>query len=258
MPLRRPMPLAFHNTSFGRSCSTLSGAGTGKFNATRIMTPNSFAFRYAQPAMSECQKLSATAVNETSVGSARAAEALRATGNTVRGSRSPLPPPGELEIAKYSSLPLPPTPTSVISATEFTQPPTPAMGGSPLMPPKSVKRADSNRSLPPTPDSEIDADELYQVPEVAIRCRARMVDLNKPLPPSPTESFTSDSSCFSDAGIPESALSLYSQPNAPILPEPETRLLPDLNSDKPPPAWLRRVRRRASYMLKWMGQYRED
>ena len=69
-------------------------------------------------------------------------------------------------------------------------------------------------------------------------------------------------------------LGLYSQPNANIMSEPEPELAPEDEFDSEsafetesddgsddgytPPAWQIRLRKRASYMLEWVMQYRED
>lgn len=151
-----PMPLAFHNTAFGRACSSQSSSTTA-FDTTRIMSPISHAFRYVQPARNERP----VQVRGSGPQHGSMADLQRRQATVVRASSAHYAPPSQQEIRKYQALPLPPTPTnsvksvmepcSIRQSTQYTLPLTSLAFG---------RQTYVDRPLPPTPGSRISAIEM--------------------------------------------------------------------------------------------------
>lgn len=240
----QPMPLAFHNTSFGRSCSTSlsSSAGNG-FDASRIMSPISFAFRYTVPASSEGPGHSGSSWPRQ--GSLPGLQGVRRHRANALDTR--FPAPSENEVQKYQSLPLPPTPTSEVTVLEL---------GETSLPTRSADELQSGVSQTlQASGSNVNGNEGLQTVHDARKTMSR--DFSTPAQDTSRVSFISERASHDlDDTVPLPAVQLNSQPNVPL--EPMSGLLPDLDDEKSIPSWLRRVRNRTEYMLQWISQYRED
>ncbi|KAI6894570.1 hypothetical protein KC318_g12756 [Hortaea werneckii] len=165
------------------------------------------------------------------------------------------PAPSESEVQKYQSLPLPPTPTSEVTVLELGETSTADVRETSI----PTLSADAwqfgvGQALQASGPSVNGNEGLQTVQDVR---KSTSADFTMPAQETSKVSFTSDRAGHGlDDTVPLPAVQLYSQPNIPI--EPMSDLLPDLDDDESIPCWLRRVKNRTEYMLKWISQYRED
>lgn len=215
------------------------------------MSPISFAFRYTVPGSSEAPGHSGSSwPRHGSLPGLQGVRRCRANALDMR-----FPAPSESEVQKYQSLPLPPTPTSEVTVLELGE----------------TSTADVRETSIPTLSADawqfgvgqalqasgprVNGNEgLQTVQDVR---KATSADFSMPAQETSKVSLTSDRAGHGlDDTVPLPAVQLYSQPNVPI--EPMSDLLPDLDDSESIPCWLRRVRNRTEYVLKWISQYRED
>ena len=215
------------------------------------MSPISFAFRYTVPATSEAPGHSGTSwPRQGSLPGLQGVRRHRANALDMR-----FPAPSENEVQKYQDLPLPPTPTSEVTVLELGETPTTVVPETSL-PTLSADEWQSgvSQALQVSASNVYDNEGLQTVQDVR---KAMSADFSTPAQAASKVSYTSDRASHDlDDTLPLPAVQLYSQPNVPI--EPNSDLLPDLDDDESIPCWLRRVRNRTEYMLKWISQYRED
>ncbi|KAI7519478.1 hypothetical protein KC331_g20680 [Hortaea werneckii] len=165
------------------------------------------------------------------------------------------PAPSESEVQKYQSLPLPPTPTSEVTVLELGEASTADVRETSIKTlPADEWQFGVGQALQASGPDVKGNEELQTVQGVR---KAMSADFSTPAQATSKVNFTSDRASHDlDDTLPLPTVQLYSQPNVPI--EPKSDLLPDLNDDEYIPFWLRRVRNRTGYMLKWISQYRED
>ncbi|KAI7130603.1 hypothetical protein KC316_g16388 [Hortaea werneckii] len=165
------------------------------------------------------------------------------------------PAPSESEVQKYQSLPLPPTPTSEVTVLELGETSTIDVRETSLPTPSADEWQSGVRQALQASGPDVKGNEELQTVQ-GVR-KAMNADFSTPAQATSKVRFASDRASHDfDDTLPLPAVKLYSQPNVPI--EPMSDLLPDLDDDESIPFWLRRVRNRTEYMLKWISQYRED
>ncbi|GAB1736401.1 hypothetical protein NU219Hw_g7551t1 [Hortaea werneckii] len=165
------------------------------------------------------------------------------------------PAPSEDEVQKYQGLPLPPTPTSEVTVLELGDTSTVDVRETSLPTLSKDEWQSSVSQALQASRPNVNGIEGLQ----AVRCvhKAKSAEFSMSAQEASKVSFTSDRAVHGlDDTVSLPANQLYSQPNIPI--EPMSNLLPDLDDDESIPYWLRRVRNRTEYMLKWISQYRED
>ncbi|KAK4547698.1 hypothetical protein LTR36_000656 [Oleoguttula mirabilis] len=261
------MPLAIHNTTFGRWCTRTSG-GRIQAESAPVVGPIIDAFTDVPRAFSE-----SSVPARSQLPTEGAMRDLRRARADALVPRSPyLQTSVARNTLAYLDRPLPLTPVSVTSVREL--PGAPRRGATVRSnsvrlrqfdpPTESDMLAYGNPPLPPTPTSVSTVRELEEATAITIAtARPDMIFLNKPLPPMPASSGSDSSRLSEDTLSPANAnfgsrLDLYSQPNVPIKVETGIETGIEAKAEAEGPAWLRRMRRRASYMLKWLDQYRED
>lgn len=217
----RKMPLAFHNTAFGRRQSDQTETEMHAAPVHVISQPTD-TFNEAPPAYSEIATQPPHLV--PSRGALRDLRNSRVAGRG--GHDLPSPSLTERDTLAYLNRPLPATPTSPASVVEIDN--------------NSAKIARSsatflNRLLPQSPISS-----LQTTPASAHQStNGDSAILNRLLPPTPTSSLAATGSS-AEPSMDEEPAYLFKM-------DPETSS----------PAWLRRMRRRASYAMKWLAHYRE-
>ncbi|KAI7211216.1 hypothetical protein KC333_g7794 [Hortaea werneckii] len=165
------------------------------------------------------------------------------------------PTPSESEVQKYQSLPLPPTPTSEVTVLELGEASTTDVRET-SYPTLSADEWQSGVSQAlQASGSDVEGNEELRTVQ-GVR-KTKSAEFSTPAQATSKVSFTSNRAGHGlEDTVPLPAFQLCSQPNVPI--EPLSDLLPDLGDDESIPHWLRRVRNRTEYMLKWISQYRED
>ncbi|KAK5128331.1 hypothetical protein LTR85_002999 [Meristemomyces frigidus] len=256
----RLMPLAIHNFTFGRRYTRASGT-RARFEAAPVVVHVLVAFADIPDAFSGSplptpnQLPTQEALTDQQRARASAA-VLESPYLETSAARNTL---------AYLNRRLPPTPKSVTSVRELqdgwsiaqTVRPSSVRGRYYDAPSEADMLLYANRPLPATPASVSSVQDLEQATAMTIViARPNLIYVNKPLPPTPASSEvggrSSEESLSSTNVSFDSRSQLYSQPNAPIDVEVGTE------AKVSGLAWLRRMKRRTSHLLKRLGHSRNS
>lgn len=226
-------PISYYNSPWGRSNSDFDDA---KSHPTT-------AFSYAPARRSESPPQSRSRSPQRGSIFDLPSTRVRGYGQVMKAALDQgFKPPSRSSVQSYTERPLPATPTSVVSAKEMTE-------------------GRKGSLLPPTPTSIISA---HEVEGEDGRARAVIARSKGFLPPSTLTIVPVDSPTLgpmTPAMVAHGSMYMLDtrSPSAPSTRSTVNSAIdPDMEAAPPSPAWLRRMRKRAEWTLRWWEQYRED